>query len=95
MTPAFASDNMDINSNNVMDSSSQVLAARSGGRMGGRSSMGTRGSYGGSRGSYGGGTSYSRTTVVRPMASPSVIVDPTPIFSPFGISPFGGFGTYC
>jgi hypothetical protein len=73
------------------DSSNQLVAARSGGRIGGRSSMGSRaGGYGGS--SY---TNIRRTTVVRPMvSSPSVIVAPTPLYSPFGFSPFGGFGTW-
>ena len=66
--------------------SSQVVAARSGGRMGGRSSMGSRG--GGGAPSY--SRSYSRTTVVRPMVTSPVIVAP---MSPFGFNPFGGFGT--
>lgn len=67
--------------------STQVVAARSGGRMGGRSSMGSRGRA---------PSSYSRTTVIRPaVRSPSVIVAPTPFYgSPFGYSPFGPFGTY-
>ncbi|CAB9505873.1 expressed unknown protein [Seminavis robusta] len=84
VAPAFADD--------PIDSSSQVIAARSGGRMGGRSSMGSRGrsSMGASRGSY---NSYSRTTVVRPMVTSPVIVAP-PMYSPFSpFSPFGfGFG---
>jgi len=90
--PAFA-DTMDFH-NNAMDSSSQVLAGRSGGRMGGRSSMGSRGGGGMRGGSYGGGggaayrssTTVIRPTVIRPMVSPGVIYQ-RPMFSPFG-----GFG---
>jgi uncharacterized membrane protein len=78
----------------VTDSSSQLVAARSGGRMGGRSSMGSRG--GGYGGGYGGSsyTNIRRTTVVRPMVSSPVIIAPTPLYSPFGFSPLGGFGKY-
>ena len=83
IAPAFAA-SMNDNNYNYEPSSSQVIAARSGGRMGGRSSMGSRSSS---------TTNIRRTTIVRPaMSSPSVIVAP-PMYSPFGFSPFGGFGT--
>lgn len=75
--PAFAADDA------FAGSSTELLAGRSGGRMGGRSSMGSRAAP---------SRSYSRstTTVVRPMVSSPVILAP----SPFGFgSPFGGFGT--
>lgn len=67
--------------------SSEVIAARSGGRMGGRSSMGTRSA---APKSY---NNYRSTTVIR-RSSPSVIVTP-PMYSPtpmFGFPFGGGFG---
>ncbi len=72
--------------------STSALAARSGGRVGGR--VGGGGGYrgGGGGGSYrgGGGGSY------RGGGGPNVIISPgfgyNPFFSPFGFSPFGGFG---
>jgi len=98
VAPAFAAQDENF------AGSSQVVAARSGGRMGGRSSMGNRSSMG-SRGSYarpsGGGTAaysrnnvnnYSRTTVIRPMSPSPVIIAPSPFG--FGLSPFGGFGRF-
>ena len=64
-------------------STTEILAGRSGGRMGGRSSMGSRAAP---------SRTYSRstTTVVRPMVSSPVIVAPSPFG--FGLNPFGGFG---
>ena len=76
--PAFAAPADDF-----AGSTTEILAGRSGGRMGGRSSMGSRAAP---------SRTYSRstTTVVRPMVSSPVILAP----SPFGFgSPFGGFGT--
>lgn len=70
-------------------SSSQVLAARSGGRMGGRSM--------GGRSSFRAPTSYrSSTTIVRPMmAAPPVVISPFGGgygYGGFGYNPLGGFG---
>jgi hypothetical protein len=87
--------------------SSQIVAGRSGGRAGGRSSSGGyRGGGGGGRSAYSGGSSYGgasrtysptyrSTTIVRPMIAPSPV-----IVSPFGYgggygyspSPFSGLG---
>merc|ERR1739848_214535 len=72
----------------------QVVAARSGGRAGGRSMGG--GSMGGR--SMGGGRSYaaprssysSTTTIVRPMIAPPVMV--SPFGFGYGYNPMGGFG---
>lgn len=60
--------------------SAMLLAARSGGRVGGRVSGGGGGYGGGGR--YGGGGGYSRGPT-------NVYVAPPPIISPFGFSPFG------
>lgn len=70
VAPAFASPD-------DFGGSSQVVAARSGGRMGGRSSMGTRGSS----------PSYSKTSV-----SHTTIVQPSVVQSPVMVAPPVGYG---
>jgi len=76
---------------NDLFGSSEIIAGRSGGRMGGRSSMGSRSAPRSAPRSVAPSRSYnSQTTIVRPGP---VIVAPTPIYSPFGFNPFGGFGT--
>jgi hypothetical protein len=67
--------------------STQVIAARSGGRVGGRSFSG-RSSYSAPRTTY-----RSSTTIVRPMIAPPPVVV-SPFGSPFGYgyNPLGGFG---
>lgn len=81
----------------VVGSTSNTVAARSGGRAGGRAMGGgaairSGGMRGGAsyRGSYGGG----RTTVitpVRPMIAPPVVISPFGGFG-YGYNPLGGFG---
>jgi len=89
LSPAEAFDNsFDLGS-------SQIVAARSGGRAGGRSmggggrSMGARPSGGGG-GGYRGASPSAARYYQRPMVSP-IIVSPFG-YSPFGYSPFGGLG---
>lgn len=88
--------------------STQVIAGRSGGRAGGRSSSGGYRGGGGGRSSYGGGgyggrsayggggyggNTYRSTTIVRPMIAPSpIIMSPYGYGGGFGGSPLGGFG---
>lgn len=86
---------LDLSPVNAFDNSvdlgtSQIVAARSGGRAGGRSSMGARSSpRGGS--AYRSAPSAARYYApARPIVSP-VIVSPFG-YSPFGYSPFGGLG---
>lgn len=87
---AFGIDDGDVGG---IASSSQVISARSGGRVGGRSSMGGRSAY---RAPPAPRTTYrSSTTVVRPMISaPPVVVSPfgAGIGYGYGYNPMGGFG---
>ena len=80
-------------------SSTQVIAGRSGGRMGGRSSMGGMSrSYSSPGRGYSGyspgrSTTYrSSTTIVRPMIAPPIMV--SPFGYGYGYNPMGGFGTF-
>lgn len=72
--------------------STDIIAARSGGRAGGRSTASSmRSPAPAARRQT---TTINRTTVVAPpvYSAPSVIVAPAPIFSPFGGIGYGAFG---
>lgn len=78
MAPAFAAGPDDFSG------SSQVIAARSGGRMGGRSAVGTRGAS----------PSYSRPTSSTTIHKTTVIQSPSVVGSPVYVAPpvYGGYG---
>ena len=72
--------------------SSEIVSARSGGRMGGRSMGGSMGGRSMGRSYAAPRTSYSSTTIVRPMVAPPVVVSPFGGGFGYGYNPMGGFG---
>ena len=71
--------------------SSNIVAARSGGRAGGRASYGGARSSSYSRPSSSYSSYRSSTTIVAPPPSPTVIVSP-PVTYGYGYNPLGGLG---